>query len=288
MRSLFYEQSRVDGNLIRDQHATEQPILGNPQFVYGSHNDAHLQPQGFPPPGSMTTLYASLELPRSRGASGGYGNHGQPGNRKDSSAHSTGGEPMLEVRMGWHDAVAVNLRRIGGGSWDVRSRCWIFPLSAHDRIMEALHSVAGVRVNVSPLNPIPIAVLKAANSVSDDSSRYCHIPSNLEEQLMPFQREGVRFGLTRGGRCLIGDEMGLGKTVQALALASAYRDEWPGLIISPSSLREQWADALHRWLGVVEDRIYVVHSGKDALNVPRDGGALDFVIISYNFLDKMV
>ena len=190
--------------------------------------------------------------------------------------------------MGWHDAVAVNLRRVGGGSWDVRSRCWVFPLSAHDRIMEALHSVAGVKVNVAPLNPIPIAVLKAANSISDDSSRYCHIPSTLEEQLMPFQREGVCFGLRRGGRCLIGDEMGLGKTVQALALASAYRDEWPGLIISPSSLREQWADALHRWLGVVEDRIYVVHTGKDAANVPRDRHALDFVIISYNFLDKMV
>lgn len=197
-------------------------------------------------------------------------------------------EPKLEVRMGWHDAVAVNLRRVGGGSWDVRSRCWVFPLSAHDRIMEALHSVAGVKVNVAPLNPIPIAVLKAANSISDDSSRYCHIPSTLEEQLMPFQREGVCFGLRRGGRCLIGDEMGLGKTVQALALASAYRDEWPGLIVSPSSLREQWADALHRWLGVVEDRIYVVHSGKDALNVPQDRRALDFVIISYNFLDKMV
>lgn len=32
-------------------------------------------------------------------------------------------------------------------------------------------------------------------------------------------------------------QMGLGKTVQAIALASAYRDEWPVLIIAPSSLR---------------------------------------------------
>ena len=30
---------------------------------------------------------------------------------------------------------------------------------------------------------------------------------------------------------------GLGKTVQALAIAAAYKDEWPGLIITPSSLR---------------------------------------------------
>ncbi len=30
---------------------------------------------------------------------------------------------------------------------------------------------------------------------------------------------------------------GLGKTVQALAVAAAYKDDWPGLIITPSSLR---------------------------------------------------
>jgi SNF2 family DNA or RNA helicase len=35
----------------------------------------------------------------------------------------------------------------------------------------------------------------------------------------------------------IGDEMGLGKTVQACALLWCYRDEWPAIIIAPSSLR---------------------------------------------------
>ena len=57
-------------------------------------------------------------------------------------------------------------------------------------------------------------------------------------------------------------------------------------MVAPSSLREQWADALHRWLGVTEDRLRVVHSGKDAAAVPAAG--LDFLIVSYNFLDKMV
>jgi SNF2 family DNA or RNA helicase len=40
---------------------------------------------------------------------------------------------------------------------------------------------------------------------------------NLDVMLMDFQKAGVRFGLERGGRVLIGDEMGLGKTVQARA-----------------------------------------------------------------------
>ena len=38
----------------------------------------------------------------------------------------------------------------------------------------------------------------------DDSDRYCHIPSNLETQLMPFQREGVKFALRHGGARAMG------------------------------------------------------------------------------------
>ena len=49
------------------------------------------------------------------------------------------------------------------------------------------------------------------------------MPAFLEAALLPFQREGVLFGLARGGRCLIADEMGVGKTVQAIALASCYQ-----------------------------------------------------------------
>ena len=31
--------------------------------------------------------------------------------------------------------------------------------------------------------------------------------------LYKFQREGVEFGISKKGRCLIGDEMGVGKTI---------------------------------------------------------------------------
>lgn len=40
------------------------------------------------------------------------------------------------------------------------------------------------------------------------------LPRKIMETLLPFQLEGVKFGLQRGGRCLIADEMGLGKTLQ--------------------------------------------------------------------------
>lgn len=188
---------------------------------------------------------------------------------------------------------------------------------------------------------------------------------------MPFQREGVRFALARGGRALIGDEMGLGKTVQALAgrpptatrgrrsssrpapsevrhaasnwvgglcceegptdweagcvlghLWSGLRaaqtslqcpgmshlrpgwgpaalqnpwGPWPGAMHStlddgfPSSLlghtMQSNGHAVHRWLGVTEDRVHVVHTHKDAAAIPA---RLQFLIASYNFVPKMV
>uniref|UniRef100_A0A6N2LV08 Helicase C-terminal domain-containing protein n=1 Tax=Salix viminalis TaxID=40686 RepID=A0A6N2LV08_SALVM len=40
------------------------------------------------------------------------------------------------------------------------------------------------------------------------------LPRKLLDALLPFQLDGLRFGLRRGGRCLIADEMGLGKTLQ--------------------------------------------------------------------------
>ena len=45
----------------------------------------------------------------------------------------------------------------------------------------------------------------------------------LQTALLPFQRDGVLFGLRRGGRVLIGDEMGVGKTLQGIALAPITR-----------------------------------------------------------------
>ena len=34
------------------------------------------------------------------------------------------------------------------------------------------------------------------------------MPARLQEKLMGFQREGIKFALKRGGRLLVGDEMG--------------------------------------------------------------------------------
>nr|XP_057908361.1 DNA annealing helicase and endonuclease ZRANB3 isoform X2 [Doryrhamphus excisus] len=80
------------------------------------------------------------------------------------------------------------------------------------------------------------------------SQRLSGLPHKLLQRLMPFQREGVDFALSKNGRCMIADEMGLGKTVQAIAVAYAFREEWPLLVVVPSSLKYPWIEELERWI----------------------------------------
>jgi SNF2 family DNA or RNA helicase len=51
---------------------------------------------------------------------------------------------------------------------------------------------------------------------------------------------------------LIADEMGLGKTIQAIAIACNYREEWPALVVCPSSMKYAWASELEKWLPDLE------------------------------------
>lgn len=90
----------------------------------------------------------------------------------------------------------------------------------------------------------------SSSSASSSAVLLAHgIDGTLVETLMPFQREGVAFALGEcGGRVLIADDMGLGKTIQSIAVALAYRKKhWPVLIVTPSSVKLNWADELERW-----------------------------------------
>ncbi|XP_071393118.1 DNA annealing helicase and endonuclease ZRANB3-like, partial [Centroberyx affinis] len=80
------------------------------------------------------------------------------------------------------------------------------------------------------------------------SQQLSGLPHKLLQRLMPFQKQGVEFALSKDGRCMIGDEMGLGKTVQAIAVAYAFRREWPLLVVVPSSLKYPWIEELERWI----------------------------------------
>ncbi|XP_060588845.1 DNA annealing helicase and endonuclease ZRANB3-like [Ruditapes philippinarum] len=94
------------------------------------------------------------------------------------------------------------------------------------------------------------------------------LPEKLVERLMPFQKEGVKFAVSKHGRCLIADEMGLGKTLQAISVAYYYRKEWPLLIIVPSSLRYSWIEEFEKWLPDINPGdINLVQSGNDVSDI---------------------
>ncbi len=48
---------------------------------------------------------------------------------------------------------------------------------------------------------------------------------------------------------MIADDMGLGKTIQSIAAMCCYVDEWPLLVLSPSSARYHWEAEFMHWLG---------------------------------------
>nr|XP_058909654.1 DNA annealing helicase and endonuclease ZRANB3 isoform X1 [Kogia breviceps] len=74
------------------------------------------------------------------------------------------------------------------------------------------------------------------------------LPNKLRAKLLPFQKDGITFALRRDGRCMVADEMGLGKTIQAIGIAYFYKEEWPLLIVVPSSLRYPWTEEIEKWI----------------------------------------
>ncbi|XP_071549653.1 SWI/SNF-related matrix-associated actin-dependent regulator of chromatin subfamily A-like protein 1 [Panulirus ornatus] len=161
------------------------------------------------------------------------------------------------------------------------SRKWNFSIDEHDKLVAALNPL---RPSVC-ISPLPQFVRKALKSVSQQVPASCvdlfGLEPRLLDALMPFQHDGVCFGISRGGRVMFADDMGLGKTIQALGVAAYYRKEWPMLVVTPSSVRYSWANAIERWVGSVNTAdITVVGSGRDHF----DGA--EVVIMSYDLLSR--
>ncbi|CAM8977140.1 unnamed protein product [Rhodiola kirilowii] len=111
------------------------------------------------------------------------------------------------------------------------------------------------------------------------------LPKVLLDYLLPFQLEGIKFGLRRGGRCLIADDMGLGKTLQAIAIACCFMNEGSILVVCPAILRFTWAEELERWFPCLPTDIHLVfgHHNNPASLTRRP----KVVVISYKMLHHL-
>ncbi|NXK87838.1 ZRAB3 endonuclease, partial [Formicarius rufipectus] len=95
------------------------------------------------------------------------------------------------------------------------------------------------------------------------------LPERLRKKLLPFQEKGILFALQRTETSVLNDvplfsQMGLGKTIQAIAISYYYKNEWPLLIVVPSSLRYPWVDEMEKWIPELSpDDISIIHNKTD-------------------------
>ncbi|XP_055727925.1 SWI/SNF-related matrix-associated actin-dependent regulator of chromatin subfamily A-like protein 1 isoform X1 [Salvelinus fontinalis] len=190
----------------------------------------------------------------------------------------------FEVDVGYHVDVIAAFKQMPSKNYDMKTRKWSFLLEDYKRLMDALGAIPSVEIEPLPRGVIQVfsALFEGSQSSEVPEADLSSIDPSLTRSLMPFQRDGVNFAVSKDGRLLLADDMGLGKTVQAICIAAYYRKEWPLLVVAPSSVRFTWAEAFRQWLPSVQpDSINVIVKGKDNLR----GGLVN--IISYDLLSRM-
>ena len=136
----------------------------------------------------------------------------------------------FELDVGYHQQLLAIVKTVPSAQYNAAKKTWTFLISDHDTVIRKLAPLKP-EVEVTPLPPWILATFRKPRDLNPALVDLSTIDPFLLTNLMPFQQEGVKYGVSRDGRVLIADDMGLGKTVQALALASYYREAWPVLVV---------------------------------------------------------
>ncbi|KAK2584538.1 hypothetical protein KPH14_006907 [Odynerus spinipes] len=175
-------------------------------------------------------------------------------------------------------AVIELFKTINSKIYDINTKIWNFHLKDYDNLMGKL-----LKSNIC-LIQIPRSLLQIFQKNLNTSNEIpfidlSPIDPTLRNMLMPFQQEGICYGISKNGRCIIADDMGLGKTIQALGIAHYFKDDWPLLIVAPSSVRYQWSEAIYSFLpSVPAHYVYQFTNAKDCISDVK------IVIVSYDLL----
>ncbi|XP_076933368.1 uncharacterized protein LOC143599265 [Bidens hawaiensis] len=227
--------------------------------------------------------------------SGDYASKSRPKVSLKFFLHATGN---IAAKFAYNDVLIAAIRRVTKANWNATERLWLFPVSSLPEAEKVIKNLTSLNIELETLDPLLHRAIASASAVPDLRDRYDRMPDSIESKLLPFQREGVRFVLQHGRRVLLADEMGLGKTLQAIAVAACVRDSWPVLVLTPSSLRLQWATMIQQWLDIRSSDIPVVLSSYSGSNKggftiirsnTRGNIRLDglFNIVSYDAVPKI-
>lgn len=186
----------------------------------------------------------------------------------------------------------------------VHDLCW-YPLvnNGLDEVRKTLETVE--IVNTGPitlrqyLNLIRIAVdnpiIRDLSGEAANANRYkanvdLETPHSFVGTLFPYQREGYRWLHTIsseevGG--ILADEMGLGKTIQVIALIAreCLETSNPSLVVSPSTLMENWRREIERF---TPGLITTIHRGAERTGFPSQLADNQIVMTSYDTLIRDV
>lgn len=187
------------------------------------------------------------------------------------------------VEVGYSAPLIALFKNMQTKQYDMMTKKWSFELQEYNDLMNSVRCLA----DTVAIEPLPHCVLSTFHkAICGITQPKCIPEANLSKVdpeivngLFPFQREGVNFAISHNGRILMADDMGLGKTIQALCIAAYYRQEWPLLVVVPSSVRFAWKEQILRWLPSVNPQdINVIVTSKE------NNTSGDVVIISYDLM----
>lgn len=152
-----------------------------------------------------------------------------------------------------------------------------------DWVAMAIPSTMKSVVAVDKKKKAPMDFMSEGEAKTRAESFLKTLPSDVQDLVTPYQKQGLAFCIKNCGRVLVGDEMGLGKTLQALLTAANYKSDWPCLIIAPSSLRSVWRDEAIKWLSHIlqPHEVQVLWNGKAAVEPNAK-----LVVVSYDLVRR--
>lgn len=190
----------------------------------------------------------------------------------------------FELTIGYNEQVVAVLRKLISKDFNPTNKRWSFDLNEYKKMISDLRSIAGIDITFTDSIPERLinALLEARNRPKEPINLIERLGPKFMSTLYSFQTEGIVFGIRAGGRCMIADDMGLGKTIQSIGIAQWFRQDWPLLIVCPSSLRLQWRDSIVEYLSDVSlNDILIVKKINETL--PK----IAITIISYDLMARM-
>ncbi|EFC38323.1 DEXH-box helicase [Naegleria gruberi] len=157
---------------------------------------------------------------------------------------------------------------------------YLFPLDQHETLRTFLLDVkidgASIQVQDFPeivkliINNYPQIDISKTDQLCNELDLAHKFPKQVWTKLRPFQKQGISFAVKREGRVLLGDEMGVGKTLQGLSTMYYFKQDWPLLIICPSSLKHNWGKEIEEWFitserghtDITMEKIKIISHGK--------------------------